>query len=261
MINEIEKSLTVILAHRGVNAERGDNLRFTLARHRRLLPSARFIVAEQDTEDGPWEGTERLAWSSRDGVFCKGKCLNMAAAAARSEWLMLLDGDAQVDPGILRNLDEFLRAGRPAFPFNQARFLTPEETRDTLASGEIPPLRDPGRLVRSHVSLALFVPRKVYHRAGGVEELKGWGWQDVLFWHKVKSLCGPFARPRGGATRITHLWHPPSGTPEWKTTERYRINLAEWTRVRRMPREALREHVRTRRAEFEAAYGPFAGEA
>jgi hypothetical protein len=257
MMHDTEMDLTVILSYKGSCHERRANMEFTLAWHRRLLPAARFIVAEQDTQDGPWEGAERISWKSDDGLFNRGRCLNLAAAAARSRWLMILDGDALVDPGMARNLDELLRPGRPAFPFNRARFLTPEETRGVLDSGRVPPPTEGTQLVNVHISLALLVEREMYYRIGGFEELKGWGCEEVLFWRKMKHSKGVFHRPRGGNTLITHMWHPPAGTAEWRRSPQFRANGKEWARVRCMRPQQLDGYIHERRSAFEAAYGEF----
>ncbi|MEV0370585.1 hypothetical protein AB0I10_12250 [Streptomyces sp. NPDC050636] len=79
-------------------------------------------------------------------------------------------------------------------------------------------------------SAAYLCSDAAFRQAGGVPELPGWGYEDLIFWHTVQAFH-PYTGDRSGISfkesvitmnyPLIHLWHPVSGRPDYyAATER-----------------------------------------
>ncbi|MDN3025647.1 hypothetical protein [Streptomyces sp. S.PB5] len=73
-------------------------------------------------------------------------------------------------------------------------------------------------------SAAYLCSDAAFRQAGGVPELPGWGYEDLIFWHTVQAFH-PYSGDRRGISfkesavtidyPLIHLWHPVSGRPDY----------------------------------------------
>lgn len=73
-------------------------------------------------------------------------------------------------------------------------------------------------------SAAYLCSDAAFRQAGGVPELPGWGYEDLIFWHTVQAFH-PYTGDRSGISfkestitmnyPLIHLWHPVSGRPDY----------------------------------------------
>ncbi len=73
-------------------------------------------------------------------------------------------------------------------------------------------------------SAAYLCSDAAFRQAGGVPELPGWGYEDLIFWHTVQAFH-PYTGDRNGISfedstitmnyPLIHLWHPISGRPDY----------------------------------------------
>ncbi|WP_172387252.1 hypothetical protein [Streptomyces sp. MNP-20] len=73
-------------------------------------------------------------------------------------------------------------------------------------------------------SAAYLCSDTAFRHAGGVPELPGWGYEDLIFWHTIQALH-PYKGDRSGISfkgsavtmnyPLIHLWHPVSGRPSY----------------------------------------------
>lgn len=73
-------------------------------------------------------------------------------------------------------------------------------------------------------SAAYLCSDAAFRNAGGVPELPGWGYEDLMFWYTVQAFH-PYAGDRRGITfrdrsvtmdyPLIHLWHPVGGRPDY----------------------------------------------
>src|SRR5699024_8181276 len=105
----------------------------------------------------------------------------------------------------------------------QVQNLTKESTMKLLKTNPSWPLKmDIESHTRRYQGVGGFnvLRKKHFEAVGGFEErFRGWGGEDVAFYHAMNTLCGSAQRLK---MNLFHLWHPPikaKGNPD------HRLNL------------------------------------
>lgn len=185
------------------------------------------------------------------GAFCRSAALNRAARSA-PPWTeaIVLDADTYVRPEQLRRAVAVARSsGRLTYAFDELHALTAAGTEQVLGGyrRSWEPLKKwtrPGRLCASS---AFVVPRELWDRVGGFDELfEGWGWEDVAFRRMATALGGHELEVPGPAW---HLWHERSRhkVEQDELLEAARARGERYKRGNAAELELLRaEHVRAR---------------
>lgn len=181
----------------------------------------RLVVADFASTDMPLAGwlPERAAaagvdlriLSIDDPFFCKGRGLNLAAAAHRDvEHLMFFDTEMLFPRQFFIEGLAAADAGSAYFPICQ--YETSQDGRAFIWSNG-----GKGNCV---------LPRNVYARAHGFPEYTKWGYEDTHFHVAVAGLCPIVRAPLRG---FRHMWHP--------TTPAYRDKyyLSRGQRVNQRP--------------------------
>ncbi|MCP3709796.1 glycosyltransferase family 2 protein [Paraburkholderia sp. CNPSo 3274] len=128
--------------------------------------------------------------------FSRGRGLNVAAAHARSDRLLLCDADLLISLTALRRAIEIIDCQKAWFPI--CRCLAENGTPDCWL--------DPGYGVAG-------VSRSVFNATGGLPEFRSWGGEDDIFAARVGDLL---ERVRERFDGIRHQWHP-----DWCRFENY----------------------------------------
>lgn len=160
-----------------------------------VVGSIELVVADFSSDDWPlvdWlaevAGTMEVKVLGMAGPFSKGRGLNEAVGAAKSENLLLFDADILIDESAFVAGLHFLSKGKAFFPILM--------NLDESGNDEI----------WNHWGTGIvFVKKKFFKAAGGIPEFQSWGGEDDLFYQAVCDLA-PVERSR--MLGIVHQWHP-----------------------------------------------------
>ncbi|WP_146393126.1 glycosyltransferase family protein [Allorhodopirellula solitaria] len=120
--------------------------------------------------------------------FSRGHGLNVAAARASSDRLLLLDADMLVTPQLIRTGIESIDQNSAYFPI--FRYLS--------ISGALLGLED--------ASFGnVFLSKQLFNASGGIPEFQSWGGEDDIF-HEQISRIANVRREEGCG--FYHQWHP-----------------------------------------------------
>lgn len=167
----------------------------SLARAAETLGPIELVIADFASDDHPLE--QWLEEAGRglhlkllhaDGPFSRGRGLNLAAAEAGCDSLLLCDADLLLTPAAIEQGLRALAQGTAWFPV--IRHLAEDGSRA-------------GAGVDGY-GIA-FIHRGLFRAAGGVPEFQSWGGEDNLFHRRVSQLA-PIHRDATDA--ILHQWHP-----------------------------------------------------
>lgn len=159
--------------------------------------------------------------------FIKSLCFNVGyLAAPKSKWILAHDSDIVVSTGFFKLKKDYLD-GRFFFiqPYNDRRVrrLTDASTKRVMESDKILNLWSIGDFElhgQGATGGSVFVRSSLFEKVGGYdpELFYGWGPEDVFFWMKMESLCGPTrsdttSAHQGNACyvpdqQVWHLEHP-----------------------------------------------------
>ena len=170
-------------------------------------------------------GASRILERRRGGVrqlqgpqaFSKALALRTGAALARAEWLMFLDCDLRIAPGVLRQLHGACQAGAPRRCVHLARVVESDRRlRAATFHGQRPVLvwPAPGRprlRLQAWRSEAwrpgfgnLMLPRQLYAAVGGHDTAyTHYGWEDLDLLTRL-SLAGADVQSLGQACHRSH---------------------------------------------------------
>lgn len=132
-----------------------------------------------------------------EGDFSRGKGVNLAVSAARSDSLFITDADILVDADAIRRGLNDIQAGVIRFPI----------CRNLNEEGKAFAWRDLGRGL-------VFLSRKQFHTVGMIPEFESWGGEDDIFFGRSKTLYNIVQEHDPG---LRHQWHP-----EWSRHVHYR---------------------------------------
>ena len=174
------------------------------------------------------------------GPFNRGQAINRAAAEA-GDWDILIvhDADNIADPA---TLEEAVQAA-----WHEQRVIIPYEvyiyldrySSDQLLSGAPfmfhAPVNNGGRccgrsdhhfnhsVLHDHHSGIQVLPRKAFDAVGGFIEFSGWGYEDSVMAHLLRTLAGGIKWLHGSAL---HLWHEHAYDQKLSAT-----NYQHWQRL------------------------------
>lgn len=150
-------------------------------------------------------GVAPIESPSPDGPFNRAAAINEGLDSCDT-WDVAVVIDADVvgcdHLGAAITLAE--RTGRMVFPYERYHGLAPWGMRHVLRGGE---LATAGtlRVVETHESSVVVIPRSVWNTTGGYDErFVGWGQDDVSYCQTVRVLTGEPLRVTG---TVYHLWH------------------------------------------------------
>jgi len=146
-----------------------------------------------------------------DGPFSRGRGLNAAAGAARSDLLFFADTDVLLCSKLIRSGIEHSRSRRAYFPIVFC-YDSPLHTTGSWSDGGF-----------GHC----LISRESFENAGRWPEYSAWGREDKEFWAAVSSRQ-PAVRER--VAGFCHQWHPDD--PDWKNRYGERTAAFEETRAR-----------------------------
>ena len=174
------------------------------------------------------------------GPFNRGQAINRAAAEA-GDWDILIvhDADNIADPA---TLEEAVRAAwyeqRVMIPYEVYTYLD-QYSSDRLLSGAPfmfhAPINNGGRccgrsdhhfnhsVLYDHHSGIQVLPRKAFEAVGGFIEFSGWGYEDSVMAHLLRTLAGGITWLHGSAL---HLWHEHAYDQQLSAT-----NYQHWQRL------------------------------
>lgn len=138
--------------------------------------------------------------------FNRARALNVGAAQARGELLLLHDGDMLVPRDYARELLDRSRGGFDVI--NTKRFiayLSESSTRRVFACGGLYDLQAEQIVENLRAGGSIAITRSAYAVIGGMDSgFVGWGGEDEEFWDRCQELLVFDA----GYMPILHLWHP-----------------------------------------------------
>lgn len=172
------------------------------------------IVVEQDAESRlakvlpSWVRLIRTRPPRADLPYCRSWALNVGAAQARGEMLVLHDGDMLVPAAYAAALLAQLRRGYEVVNLKRFVFyLSRGHTMAILGAGAGLADAAPESIVQNlEAGGSVGISREAFHRIGGMDEsFVGWGGEDNEFWDRAQTLTAwPY-----GSMPIVHLWHAP----------------------------------------------------
>ena len=172
---------------------------------------------------------EIVEGASPPGPFNRSAAIN---DGARGDWdaVVVVDSDVFIESEqVVAAIERALSTGRLTLAFDEYRGLTPHMTAQVLAGNMDAHLNRGVRFrTRRHESSVVVVPRRLWERVGGFDELFiGWGQEDVAFVQSCRVIGGGIERVEGP---VWHLWHERS--PERRPSDQYRANQERGQRYR-----------------------------
>jgi hypothetical protein len=187
----------------------------------------RIAVVEQDKEPRLERALGALAnrylFAYNPGRYNRGWAFNIGArdSAGRTAFLCLIDADLLVPTDFLRRCLAAMKAGRSAVtPFQDVLYLDAESSERAIAerfTGS--PAGRAGVAYGGLVKTAcpggcIWVDASIYQQVGGHDErFRGWGREDVEFWHRLARSTSITRLPG----RLLHLYHPRPSIDEWNS--------------------------------------------
>jgi glycosyltransferase involved in cell wall biosynthesis len=166
-------------------------------RHERLFPDVELVVGENNDE-----------------YFNKSKATNDAIRVAKTDNLILCDGDVYFDRSVLCNILNYINYAPWVIPFDYGYRLTEETTEELIGRG-LPSkvtlntdqyfwnTTSPGAMLSA-------MKRSAYEAIGGLDErFQGWGCEDEAMAIALDTIVGPFHRIPG---KVYHLYHSKANT-------------------------------------------------
>jgi predicted glycosyltransferase involved in capsule biosynthesis len=176
--------------------ERDINFSFVKKRYETRMPDVELVVGEDNSEP-----------------FNRSKAINLAAAKATGNLLLLADGDVFFGTKLIDKILAIAGLHPWIVPFSRGYKLTLEGTREVTKTGE---LQLPSNLVNAGIekncdNLGAFmnvISRQAFETIGGMDErFLGWGREDESMAKALDTLVGKHFRMD---ETIFHLWHPPA---------------------------------------------------
>jgi hypothetical protein len=172
------------------------------------------IVVEQDSESRlqavlpSWVRLVRTPPPQADLPYCRSWALNVGAAHARGDMLVLHDGDMLVPAGYAAAMVAHLRRGHEVVNLKRFVFYLDRAHTEAVLAGRAD-LADaaPEAIVQNlEAGGSIGISREGFLRIGGMDEsFVGWGGEDNEFWDRAQTLkTWPYA-----SMPIVHLWHAP----------------------------------------------------
>jgi hypothetical protein len=172
------------------------------------------IVVEQDAQSRlrevlpSWVRLVRTPPPRADLPYCRSWALNVGAAQARGELLVLHDGDMLVPATYAAALLAQFRRGYEVVNLKRFVFyLAREQTDATLGAGADLAAAAPEAIVQNlEAGGSVGIGKESFRGIGGMDEsFVGWGGEDNEFWDRAQTLpLWPY-----GSMPIVHLWHAP----------------------------------------------------
>lgn len=214
--------------------ERLPLLEGTLASLHRSIGDIQIIVAEVGSEavalDLARNANADYVFERRDGAFLLARARNLGSALARHECIVWCDADLVFEPDFLTRAGrDFLASGCDySHHYDRIGFLDAAGTEAVLHEGRKPAACKPIYWNTSpNADHLYFVRRDFILRNGGlIEGFRGWGFEDGAFKHKV-DLLGRRTTAVGSGLDIWHLYHPTSGSIDFKRAVRTNPHYAE----------------------------------
>jgi glycosyl transferase family 2 len=176
------------------------------------------VVADWHSDDWPlaeWlpraAGPVPVRILQLDGTFSRGRGLNAAASAARSDLFFFADTDVLLCDQVIRSGIEHHKNHQAYFPILFS-YDSAEHTTGSWSDGGF------GHCI---------IGKESFAGAGGWPEYSAWGREDKEFWAAV-SARQPAVRER--VPGFFHQWHPDD--PDWKNRYGERTAAYEATRAR-----------------------------
>ena len=164
-----------------------------------------------------------------DGIYLRTKTFNNLARLAKTDIIVLYDGDVFCEPIQFEKAIKLMKEGAKIVRPYDGRFIDVEKMSDRK-----------GKLLHPNsLGGAIFTDRKTFWEVGGENEsLIGWGWEDnerIERWHKfgykLASIPGP----------LYHLTHP----RVYESGPQVKKNRAEYEKIKQMPKSRLKQYVST----------------
>lgn len=214
--------------------ERLPLLKGTLASLHRSIGDIQIIVAEIGRDplalDPARNANADYVFERRDGAFLLARARNLGSALARHECIVWCDADLVFEPDYLtRAGQDFLASGYDySHHYDRISFLDAADTEAVLNEGRNPATCKPIFWSTSpNANNLYFVRRDFILRNGGlIEGFRGWGFEDNAFKHKV-DLLGRRTTAVGSGLDIWHLYHPASGSMDFKRSLRTSPHIVE----------------------------------
>lgn len=169
--------------------------------------------------------------------FCKTAAVNDAAAHADGDVYVILDADCYIDGVVIDDCANAIRAARTAgdrlwyVPYRHFYRFTDAASRFVLTADPVLPPRffaaaPPAMMLMAHPdastgmasgtntahwygALIQVMPREAFELLGGMDErFRGWGGEDVAFFHALDVL---YRKHKTTPNGVIHLWHPSIG--------------------------------------------------
>lgn len=189
-------SLSVLIPWRKTSPARRRILNWTLARCQALLPEADICMGD-----------------SGHDVFNRGASLNLAAATAQGDVLLIVDADTFFHRNQILDAVAWAQERETwVLPYDVYMNLDEVTTEQLLVSNPTVTV-DPAKVgadfrLRDSVSGLIVIERKGFNEIGGFDEqFRGWGYEDRAFECAANTLLNPCLRMED---YCYHLAHPPT---------------------------------------------------
>ncbi len=137
--------------------------------------------------------------------FNKSRAMNLGAAHARGNWLLLIDGDLLLPNNALQLFSKIPSSIYAIWPARMIFHASQDATREMYSANIINFLSSQPTKVIQNNPTPVAISREVYWSIGGHDEgFEGWGGEDVEFRDRLRTV----EVSEAGIIPIGHLWHP-----------------------------------------------------
>lgn len=181
-----------------------------------------------------WPNCSLMLSGSPDGPFNRSAAINQGVDAFKNaDVVVVADADSVTNPYALERAVGLARdTGKMVFPFHRWVSVYEDEAEDFLKTWQLDWDR-PRKINPLSHSAILVIPRNVWERVNGFDEhFKGWGFEDMAFFHAVKTLTGDPLRLEGDVFHIEHD-RDPASLPDSRDAQ-YLANQARYEMYTRL---------------------------
>ena len=196
-----QMKLSIIIAYRADSGLRARQMIWTVARYKKMFPSAEVIVSEDKSGTG-WEG------------FCKSRWINRGVKRSSGDILLVTDIDVILPKDGIMEAIKHLDNHCLVVPYNviyKLNTTTSSRILSASASSRTPAVNPDEQkkvvLGNSHPQGIGVMTRENFLRSGGYDErFVGWGSEDSAFQIAARTMCDGSMLQLDGIAY--HLKHP-----------------------------------------------------
>ena len=218
------------------------NLNYVIKYYLKKCKDSNIIIVEQNTNTEIKEN-ERIKHIkiNTNNLYNRGLGFNIGVNNTSKPYTLLIDNDCILDPKYLSVVIKNIYELKSLIPYNICVDLTQSESEYLIRTGIQTGGKSRGQK-NSCVGGALFVSRDSFLKVGGYEEMYGWGCEDQIMFHKLKTLVD-IARPVGNVPMF-HLYHPSASTKNHLNSELYKKNLELMIKIEKMGKRELIDYLK-----------------